>query len=339
MSTARPIADQVVVIFGASSGIGRESALRFGRRGAKVLVAGRDEQALESVAAEIRSQGGTASVALAEATDAAALQQVAENAVQQFGRLDTWVHVAAVYMTAAFDQTTPAEFKRIVDVNLTGAAYGAMAALPALKRQGRGRLIFLSSIEGRVAIPLQAAYAASKHGVQGLAEALRLELQYEGFPITVTTISPSTINTPLFEKARTKLGVQPRGLPPIYEPCLVADAVLYAAEHGAGDIVVGGAGKMLDLLHRISPALSATVLRHIAFQGQRTDKFKPANSPSNLFQHMPGLDQIKGNLPGLKRHSSTYTWMRLHPQVTTACAGALAAATVFLTVSRHRLKR
>src|SRR5215203_627771 len=214
----KAIDEQVVVLMGASSGIGRESALRFARKGAKVVVSARGEEGLNSLVQEIRDKGGEATYVVADTSDFEQVKAVAERAVEEYGRLDTWVHLAAVGLFATFEETTPEEFARVVDVNLMGQVYGGMAALPHLKREGRGALIHVSSVEAKRSLPFHSAYGASKHGIDGFLEALRVELKHEGWPIGVTQLLPATINTPFFDKARTKLGVKPVAPPPIYQP-------------------------------------------------------------------------------------------------------------------------
>ncbi len=327
----KPIDEQVVVVFGASSGIGRETALRLGRKGARVVVAARDREGLESVAEEIRQAGGQANVVRAEAADFEQVRAVADAAVNAFGHLDTWVHVAAVTQYARFDETTPDEFRRIIDVNLTGAAHGAMAALPHIKAEGRGAIIFVSSVEGKYALPLQSAYSASKHGLEGLAKSLRLELQRDGLPISVTTILPSSINTPLFDVAHTKLGVKPKGFPPIYEPHLVADAILHAAVHPEREIVVGGAGKALAVLNRVSPRLADAAVARKAFWLQRTTEERPADAPNNLYEPVPGHFRVEGSHSGRAWPFSVYTWLRLRPGLRYGL-GALALSGLALAV-------
>ncbi|MDP9317034.1 MAG: SDR family oxidoreductase [Chloroflexota bacterium] len=311
----KPIAQQVVVVVGASSGIGRETAVRFAKHGAKVVIAARSEPGLGSLINEIRRAGGEVTAITADVAEFAQVKAIADRAVQEYGRIDTWVHLASVAVWGTFEQTTPAEFKRIIDVNLTGQAYGAMTALPHLRRAGRGALIHVSSIEGKLALPLQSAYSASKHGVVGFLDALRLELQHEGIPISVTNVMPSSINTPFFNKAGTKLGVQPRPLPPMYQPQLVADAILYAAEHPTRDLVVGGAGKAGIELRRMSPRLMDAFLRLTAFTLQRTDAPKSEDAPNNLFQPVAGYDQVEGDFGKEARAWSVYTWLELHPHV------------------------
>ncbi|MDP5338757.1 MAG: SDR family oxidoreductase, partial [Nodularia sp. (in: cyanobacteria)] len=227
----KPINQQVVAVVGASSGIGRETALKFAQRGAKVVASARSEPGLKSLVEEIRGLGGEAIYTIADVSDFQQVKAIADKTVAEYGRLDTWVHAAATGIIAPFEQITPEEFERVVDVTLMGQVYGAMAALPYLKQEGRGSLIHISSMEGRRSLPLQSPYSAAKHGLEGFLESLRVELQHEKLPINVTSILPSTINTPYYNKIRTKLGVKPTGIPPYYQPSIVTDAILYVAEH------------------------------------------------------------------------------------------------------------
>lgn len=330
MVELKPINEQVVVVLGASSGIGRETAVRFARRGAKVVAAARGEEGLDSLIEEIRADGGEAIAVQCEAAEFEQVKAVAEQAVETYGRIDTWVHLAAVSIYATFEETTPEEFRRVIEVNLLGQAYGAMAALPHLKREGRGALIHISSIEGKKAFPFQSAYASSKHGVVGFLDALRMELAHEGIPISVTNIMPSGINTPFFNKARTKLGVKPMALPPLYPPEEVARAILYAAEHSTRDIVVGEAGKLLLQLQRISPSLVDTLVLWTGFRGQKTNEPKSENAPDNLYDPLGGYDYVKGDFGLLTQPASPYNWLTRHPAARRVVGGvALAAATLW----------
>lgn len=328
----KPINQQVVAIVGASSGIGRETAIRFAKKGAKVVVSARSKPGLESLVSEIKSFGGDAISVIADVADFQQVKAIADRAVEHYGRLDTWVHLSATGVIAPFDEITPEEFKRVIDVNLTGQAYGAMAALPHLKREGRGALIHVSSVEGRRSLPLQSPYSSSKHGVEGFLDSLRLELIHKGIPISVTNILPSTINTPYYNKVRTKIGVKPTGVPPYYQPGLVADAILYTAEHRTRDFIVGDSGKVLDFLHRISPQLTDTILLLIAFQGQRTNEPKSEDAPNNVFEAIPNgeYDTVRGDFDGLSIPSFT-DWIDKNPPVKYALGlAALAVGTTVL---------
>src|SRR4028119_848237 len=256
----KPVEEQVVALMGASSGIGRESALRFARRGAKVIVSARGEEGLDSLVQEIRREGGEATTVVADTSEYEQVKAVADCAVEEYGRLDTWVHLAGVGLFATFEQTTPEEFRRVIDVNLMGQVYGAMAALPHLKREGRGALIHVSSVEAKRSFPFHSAYGASKHGIDGFVGGLRVELKQEGWPISVAQVLPGTINTPFFDKGRSKVGVKAVGIPPIYEPGTVANIILYAAENPARDLVSGGTAQVLILNQRLSPRMLGAIL-------------------------------------------------------------------------------
>src|SRR5215207_5873309 len=176
----KPIDQQVVVLMGASSGIGRETAIRFAKRGAKVVVSARDTEALGSLVDEIRRNGGEALAVPADVADFEQVKAVADRAVEEYGALDTWVHLSGVGLYATFDQTEPEEFKRVINVNLMGQVYGAMVALPHLKREGCGTLIHISSVEAKRSAPFHSAYTASKHGIDGFLESLRVEVETRG---------------------------------------------------------------------------------------------------------------------------------------------------------------
>jgi NAD(P)-dependent dehydrogenase (short-subunit alcohol dehydrogenase family) len=301
----KPINQQVVAVVGASSGIGRITALQFAQRGAKVVVSARSQSGLNSLLDEIAQAGGEA---IAIPADVAVFEQVkaiADKTVERFGRLDTWVHSAATAVIAPFERTTPEEFKRVIDVNLLGQVYGAMVALPYLKQEGRGALIHVTSVEARRSLPLQSSYSASKHGVEGFLDSLRVELQHEGIPVSVTNILPATINTPFYNKVRTKLGVKPTGIPPYYQPDLVADAILYAAEHPVRETIVGDAGVALDLLQKVAPQVVDTLLQALAVDGQYTSEPKPVDAPDNLEQAIEGYDHVEGDYGHLTIPSAT----------------------------------
>jgi NAD(P)-dependent dehydrogenase (short-subunit alcohol dehydrogenase family) len=277
-------------------------------------------------------RGGQAIAVPVDVADFNAVKAVAERAVAEYGRLDTWVHAAAVALYAAFEDTTPEEFARVVAVNLLGQVHGAMAALPHLKAGG-GALVHVSSIEARRAFPFHSAYAASKHGIDGYIEALRVELRKEGQPVSLTQILPGSINTPLFNKARTKLGVKPMPPPPIYEPTTVAPLILYAAQHPVRELVAGGMGKQLLLTQRLSPRVLDALCLLLAFRLQKTDEPRSSDAPDNLFGAIEGYDRVHGDFGNLAMPRSLYNWIEMHPVVRAgtlvgAAAGVVAAVRV-----------
>ncbi|HYX14304.1 MAG TPA: SDR family oxidoreductase [Nostoc sp.] len=322
----KPINQQVVSVVGASSGIGRITALEFARRGAKVVVSARGESKLQSLVEEIRSFGGEATYIVADVEVFDQVKAIADKTVEVYGRLDTWVHAPAIGIFATFDNTTPEEFKHVIDVDLMGQVYGAMAALPHLKREGRGALIHVSSVEGTRSLPYQSAYSAAKHGVEGFIEAMRVELQHEKWPISVTSVKPAVINSPFWNNGRTKLGVKPAGVPPYYEPKLVADAILHVAEHPTRDYLVGDVAKILDLVQRISPPLVDSLLLLIGFNLQHSSEPKSEDASNNFYQPVAEDDRVNGDYGHLVIPSLS-DWIEKNPVLQWgAIAGTAALA-------------
>jgi NAD(P)-dependent dehydrogenase (short-subunit alcohol dehydrogenase family) len=320
----KPVEEQVVVLVGASSGIGRATARAFARRGARVVLAARSEPDLQRVAREVErisakaaakavakavargERGGTrASRHVPEAPLVVPLdvrrfdevEALARRTVERFGRIDTWVHLASVTLYATFEETTPDEFRTILETDLLGQAHGAWAALPWLRQEGRGALIHVSSIEAKRALPYQAAYAAAKHGISAFTEALRSELEAEGVPIAVTNVMPASIDTPAFEKARTKLGVRPAPVPPVYDPEEVAAAIVRAAEEPQRDVMVGASAKLLALGQALAPRLVDRILGPLAMRAQRTLEPKGVSAPDDLEAPLVGVAGVRGSKP------------------------------------------
>jgi NAD(P)-dependent dehydrogenase (short-subunit alcohol dehydrogenase family) len=322
------------VVVGANSGIGRETALQFAERGAKVVVAGRSLSALTELVDEIQSRAGEAAAVVADVCQYNQMQALAERAVELYGRIDAWVHAAAVSLYAPFQETTPDEFRRVIEVNLIGQAFGAMAALPYLKQAGGGALIHIGSVESKRGLPLHSAYSASKHGMIGFIDALRVELMHDRTPISVTTILPAGINTPFFDKSRTRLGVKPRPSPPVYEPELVAEAILHAAEHPVREIYVGGAGKALEWLHHLSPNLADRLLSRLGYRPQMTNQPKTDQARHNLYEHVEGYDQAHGSFDKEARAISLYTGLSTRPELRWGLVAVMAGLGYLLVTRR-----
>ena len=307
MLDLKPLHEQVVVITGGSSGIGREAAMLFAENGAAVVPLARGREALETLAVAIERMGGTAHPVVADVSDWDAMRRAADDVVERFGRIDTWVNNAAASLYGTVEDSSVEEIHRVVDVILMGQVHGVKAALPHLQRQGRGAIINVASALALRSVPLQAAYCAAKHGVKGFTESLRLELERDAPGVSVTLIVPSSINTPLFDHARSKLGVRPKPLPPVYEPRVVAQAIVYAATARRREITVGGAGKMLDALERLEPRLADAYLRGPgnAFEQQKTDA--PDHGRDNLFAPVDGPGSTTGRFGTGSKSRSMYT--------------------------------
>jgi NAD(P)-dependent dehydrogenase (short-subunit alcohol dehydrogenase family) len=330
----KPIQDQVVAVVGSSSGIGRQTALQFAKKGAKVIVSGRSEAKLVSLVNEIRSFQGEVTSVIADVAEFDQVKAIADTAVDVYGRLDTWVHAPATVVFALFEDTKPEEFKRVIEVSLLGQVYGAMAALPYLKREGRGALIHLSSIAGIRSLPLQSSYCSAKHGIEGFLESLRVELQHEGIPISVTSIRPAVVNTPFWDNALTRIGVQPAGIPPYYDPRLVVDAILYTATHPTRDFFVGDSARLFDFLQKLSPSLVDALLVQIGFPLQRTDTPKSEHDPHNLYEPVLTDTRIDGDFSKMVV-PSILDWVDKNPVLKW---GAIAGVAVALAVTQAMRK-
>jgi NAD(P)-dependent dehydrogenase (short-subunit alcohol dehydrogenase family) len=257
-----------------------------------VVGSGRDQAALDSLVAETASAPGEVVVGTADAADQGEVETIAELAVSRFGRIDTWAHVAGIAVYGPFEDITPEEFRRVIDVDLLGPVHGARAALPHLRANG-GAFVVVSSEIAKRGFPLATSYSAAKHGVDGFLEALRVELQHAGAPVSVTQVMPAAIATPFFENARSRLGVRASGPPPVYGPEKVAEAILSAAEHPRRDVVVGSAAKVQLAIQRISPLLMDAFVRATAFRLQRSTEAK-APGDDALFDTPEGEDRVRG---------------------------------------------
>jgi len=324
------VTGRVVVIVGASSGIGRETALAFAQRGASVAVAARNEQALETLSAEVNRLGGKALAAVTDVSDHKQVSALAAKAAEHFGRIDTWVNNAAVLTYGTVEQMDADELHRVIEVDLMGQIYGMKAALPYVQASA-GTIINVASILGKRAIPLQAAYCAAKHGVIAFGEALRLELQAQGSPVRVVDVLPSSINSPLYDNARSKLGVVPKPVGRVYEPSVVAEAIVAVAEHPVRQVYAGFVGRLVDLAQRISPSFVDWYMRGPwnATAGQRTDLADDGHD--NLFSPSTGKGSVTGRFGRHSQSTSVYTKLfGSHPAAGRVAVGAGLAATTVL---------
>jgi NAD(P)-dependent dehydrogenase (short-subunit alcohol dehydrogenase family) len=306
----KPLSEQVVVVTGASTGLGRAIARGAGARGARVVLAARNREALEHGVREIEESG---SQALAVPTDVAELEQVQRlvaRAVEHFGRIDTFVANAIVTVYAEAERLEPEELRRVMDVNFFGVVYGLWAALPRL-RESRGTFLHVSSALAYRGIPLQAAYCASKAAARNFLESARVELQKAGDDVAVSLVLPGAINTPQFDRDRQKIGYQPQPVPPIYEPEPFADAVLRCCERPIRELPIGWGAQKLLWGQKLSPRGGDWMLRRMSWKSQHTDDPKPLGSPDNLFETLPGDPGARGRFSEQSRKGTAWTSIRL----------------------------
>lgn len=275
----------VVVITGASSGIGRAAATAFAEKGASVVLAARRAELLENVADECRGRGGDALAVVVDVTDAEAVEGLAEAAVERFGRIDVWVNNAGVTALGRFEKVPPDAFRRVIETNAFGYVHGARAALRVFREQGRGTLINNASIAGRTSQPFAAAYVMSKHAVRGLGMSLRQELSLEGASgIHVCTVLPATIDTPFFQHAGNYTGRAPKAMPPVYAAEGAARTIVHLAQVPRRETFVGGSGRMIALQQTLAPALAERMMARMVDRTHFYRDRTAAPTPGNLFE-------------------------------------------------------
>jgi NAD(P)-dependent dehydrogenase (short-subunit alcohol dehydrogenase family) len=324
-----PLKEQVMVITGASSGIGLVTAKHAAKHGARVVLAARNARDLARAVDEIRGGGGRAIHVVADVADPTQVEQIAAGALREFGRIDTWVNNAAVSMYGRVMELTIEDMRRQMDVNYWGYVYGSRVAVRHMRERG-GALVNVASALADRAIPLQVNYCAAKHAIKAFTDGLRMELEEEGVPMSITLVKPASIDTPFFEKARTYLDVEPQPVPPVYAPEVVSEVILHAAQHPIRELIAGGSGATLSAA-RFTPRLADLYMERWTFASQRTDT--PVNGrPHNLYEPVADDGGERGrNWSGHTRRSSLYTKAFLHPR---AAVAALAAVIAGVAVAR-----
>lgn len=300
----RKLRDQVIVITGASSGIGLATARMAASRGARVLLTSRNEQDLRRVTHEICARGGRAAFAVADVADPEGVDRIDDAAVREFGGIDTWVNNAGVSIYGRLTEVPLEDKRRLFDTNFWGVVHGCRTAFRHLRQRG-GAIVNVGSIVSDIAMPLQGMYSASKHAVLGYTDALRMELEHDDVPISVSLVKPSAIDTPFLDHARNYMEEAPNFPPPVYEPDLVARAILHCAERRIREVTVGGGGRLMTAMGRLAPRALDRYLEAAMFRQQR-DPSRPGRRPDSLFQ--PARDGLAhGPYSGRVMKRSAYT--------------------------------
>lgn len=315
----RPIAEQVVVVTGASSGVGRAVARLAGERRARVVCAGRNGDGLAGAVREVEEAGGQALAVELDVAVEDECHQLVERAVDVFGRIDSFVRSHMVSVYGEVQELQADELRRVMDVNFVGSVHCFTAALPHLK-ESRGTFIDFNSALAYRGIPLQAPYCASKAALRTFLESARVELQHERAGVDVCVLLPGAINTPHFDRVRQKLGLQPQPVPPIYQPEVFAAVVLHCCEHPYRELPIGWGAQKALWGQKLSPRLGDWVLRRNGWRSQTTGEPKPVGSPDNLFETLPGDPGEHGRFGEQALTRTAWTTLRLGLRVPAAMA-------------------
>jgi NAD(P)-dependent dehydrogenase (short-subunit alcohol dehydrogenase family) len=306
----KPLGEQVLVITGGSSGLGRAVAVLAARLGAKIVVAARGPEGVAAAVEEVERAGSEGLGVEHEAADPEQSEELVRRSLERFGRIDTFVSNAIVTVYAEVEQLEVDELRRVMDVNFFGVAYAYWASLPALK-ESHGTFLHVSSALAYRGIPLQAAYCSSKAAARTFLESARVEQQTHGTGVAVSLVLPGAINTPQFDRDRQKLGKQPQPVPPIYQPEPFAEAVLRCAEDPIRELPISWGAQKLLWGQKLSPRAGDWILRRTGWTKQHTDEDKPVGSPDNLFETLPGDPGAHGRFDDQAKASTLWTRLRL----------------------------
>ena len=324
---------QVVVVTGASSGVGRAVARAFGRQTAGLGLIARNREALEHAAEEVRQGGGEALVLPLDVSEPEALEQAASAVEDRFGPIDVWVNDAMVTVMSPVKAMTADEFRRVTEVTYLGYVYGTLAALRRMLRRDRGTIIQIGSALAYRSIPLQSAYCAGKAAIRGFTDSLRTELIHDKSNVRISMLQLPAVNTPQFDVSRSRMPRRPQPVPPIYQPEVIARAVLYAAEHAPRELWIGGSTITAILGQKVFPGLLDRYLGQTGYDSQQTSEPASPGRQDNLFEPVPGDRGAHGDFDARARSHSAELWTRRHRKL---LAGTTLVATLGLAAALGR---
>ncbi|MFW5950606.1 MAG: SDR family oxidoreductase [Gemmatimonadota bacterium] len=316
--------EEVVVITGASAGVGRATVRRFARDRARIALLARGRERLESAAREVEAAGGQALVLATDVADPEAVEAAAGRAEEALGPIDVWINNAMTSVFSPAHEIEPEGYRRVTEVNYLGYVYGTLAALKRMRPRNRGTIIQVGSALAFRGIPLQAAYCGSKHAIQGFTESVRTELIHEGSDVHLGLVHLPALNTPQFEWVRSRLDRKPQPVPPIYQPEVAADAVHWAAHHRRRTLLVGLPTVQTVLGERLAPGALDHYLAHNGFGAQQTDEPESPDRADNLFEPVAGDFAARGRFDDRARSASPQLWASKN-RGRLALAGAIVA--------------
>jgi short-subunit dehydrogenase len=326
---------EIVVITGASAGVGRATARAFAKRGAYIGLIARGYDGLEATRAEVESMGGKALVLPTDIANAEEVEAAADRIEIEFGQIDIWINNAMSTVFSPFKEVSPEEFKRATEVTYLGTVYGTMTALKRMLSRDRGTIVQVGSALAYLSIPLQAAYCGAKHGIKGFTDSLRIELLHDKSNIHLTTVHLPALNTPQFSWCKTRLSRHPQPVPPIYQPEIAAEAIVWAAHHERREVYVGTSTITSILANKLTPGLLDRYLASTGYDSQQTDEPVQPDRPSNLFEPVPGDHGAHGKFDSRAFKHSIQFWATTHRWwLSLIAAGLIGVTCVSLFIKR-----
>lgn len=330
---------QVVMITGASAGIGRATARAFAKRGANIGLFARGTERLEAARAEVEEAGGRALVLAGDVADEEAVESAAQQLEQEFGPIDIWVNNAMVSVFSPIAEMTPEEFRRVTEVTYLGYVWGTLAALRRMRPRNQGTIINVGSALAYRGIPLQSAYCAAKHAIHGFTEALRCELIHDRMDIRICEVEMPAVNTTQFDWVKSRLPNKPQPVPPIYQPEVAADAIVYAATHNRREVYVGFPTVESIVGNKVAPRLLDHYLGRYCYKSQQTDEPDDPDRPNNLFDPPPGDYGAHGAFDNRARKFSAQLWLNKYLGFLAGAVLIPAAAIAGLVLLSNSKKR
>jgi short-subunit dehydrogenase len=325
---------EIVVITGASAGVGCATAHAFAKRGAHIGLLARGTEALDAARAEVEALGGRAIAVPTDVADAEQVEKAAGAVEKELGPIDIWINNAMTTVFAPLREITPEEFKRATEVTYLGTVYGTMAALRRMLQRSRGAIVQVGSALAYRSIPLQAPYCGAKHAIRGFTDSLRSELIHDHSGIHLTMVQLPAMNTPQFSWCRTRLPRHPQPVPPIYQPEVAAEAIMWAAHHRRREVNVGSSTDKAIWGNKLAPGALDRYLAHFAYDAQQTSESVGANRPDNLFEPVQGDFGTHGIFDSVASAKSLQVWGTTHRGWVGMAAGILTSAAIMLLLGR-----
>jgi NAD(P)-dependent dehydrogenase (short-subunit alcohol dehydrogenase family) len=305
----RPSRGRVVVVTGASAGVGRAIAHAFGAKGDSVALIARDGLALDETAREVESAGGRALVLPLDVSDADAVEAAAARVEAELGPIDIWVNNAMVSVFSPVHETTADEYRRVTEVTYLGYVHGTLSALRRMRPRDRGTIIQIGSALAYRSIPLQSAYCAAKHAINGFSESLRTELIHDRSAIDVVQVQLPAVNTPQFDWVRSRLKGRAQPVPPIFQPEVIADAVTWVADHPRRELIIGASSAVAVLADKLAPGIADRYLAQGGYESQQAAEPEDPDRPDNLYEPVRGLHRTRGRFDDRSRDASPHLWL------------------------------